>query len=470
MNTESKLDDAVINHVLSNPETYSVSFVDYCKKEKSRRQALSVKDGNKLNDFEKIINEQPENERRDKLMVWWRKWKLCVIACGVVILAILGNTYSNRKVIQQYHNYYDVIVVQKKQFNADSSTIAMIESACDNVIDKMLISRKHKGNAYHLKAYLKGNGSKPDADLLYQAKELNSPLAIVETAMQIMFEIGDFFTVDDVKRAIEKLDDLNTVEADIILAANEFMKSNYNAAYELLSKNIKTSTLRFKTDHHYMEYDESDCITTLGYNMLGILYYYGNGGAKQSAKLAKHYLNYNGLMKSFSADELADYKPTVRYSYFNSIIAETYNIIGDFLFMAHNHYMYRKTYASDDYVLKYICGSYNFYSAASHLDSDVIGLTDKLGITGKIYERCSKRNSGWRTKSYSGNYYILDNKNWGIGFTANKSEEIKYLTIGQFVRSNARSRLYESYKRRGTCLLVEDDLAKDTYKVYLKTF
>ncbi|MBR5856171.1 MAG: hypothetical protein IKY70_02730 [Bacteroidales bacterium] len=464
-----QFDDVKIEEILSNTATYSLALAYCCKQEKDRRNALKAEELKKQEEEQRRLYEQQERERQEKIVAWWRKWKIHIILISIITFAILGNLIANRLLIYQYRPFYDKIVVQKNHHDIDSTTISQIEAICDKVIEKPLISKIHKGNVYHLKSYLGASNISlmPDEELLSKAKDFKSPLAIAEAAIPLLFD-NSSYNENDKNKTIEMLQKLNTVEADIILAAYEFLDYNYSKAYEILMKNIKKSTNRFKTDNLPMAYDESYCLTTLGYNILGILHYIGVDDIELSVTKAKHYLCYNSLIEKYSDAELANYLPKTEVPYFYRIRAQVYDIIGDLLFMGYANEKY--TYRYDNLVLNLICGSFHFYSAADHIAPFYIEeLEDKIKITENIHNAKIKRYRGLHGSRSKDFKYHLNRNDWGVEFTERRSEQIKSVAIGQFYNSS-NSYSYDSYDKRGLFMVIEENLINDTYNVELKYF
>ena len=466
-------DDVKIQEVLSNQALYSPELAYCCEQEKARRERIRIEEEQKKIQEQLRINQQLEEARKMRISAWWKKWGMFVYVPCAILVVVLGIRSYNQNYISQYIDLYDQIVVQKRQ-DLDKSLIAMVEPICDNVIKNVVFADKHKGNAYHLKSYVNGNCIREvaDPDLLYKAKELKSPLAIVETASMVMFEVGDFFTKEDVDWAHESLKKLDIVEADIILAASYFLNNRYEDAYELLSHNIRKATGRFKKDNRPMEYDESSCITTLGYNMLGVMYYYGRG-VEHSLSKARHYLNYNSLMATMSDQKLAKYKPSSRYGYFSEIVSLAYQAMGDLLLTGYYHEKHKYYRGRDNCELNNICASFNFYTAAESLSGYVLGsadgLEDKLEIVKKIY-KSRERGSTWYVRGNDEYYYRINN-NFGVELSKDCSKLIRKVSIGPMYRTRNREKPYDDfYIKRGNCLVAEENLETDSYNVEIKTF
>lgn len=469
----TEFDDTKIEEILSNTDIYSLALIYSCKQEQQRRKNLKAEELKKQAEEQRRIFEQQEKERKKRRAAWWNKWKIYVIIFSTISFIYFGNLFTNINLIKQYNYFYDRIVVQKKTSDIDSTTITTIKSICDRVIQKPFIAKKHKGNAYHLKSYLNEDSVNlsPNAELLSKAMEFKSPLATAEIAMQVLLGDGGTCNEDDRNSAIKTLQNLNTLEADIILAAFEFVWTDYSKAYEILSKHINKSKTKFKTDRYIMEYDESDCLTTIGYNMLGVIYYYGFDIVDQSVEKAKYYLNYNHLLNNLSNSELADYKPSTHDSYFYRIHAQVYEIIGDLLFLGYTHDKYKNKYLDKNFILNFTYGSYNFYSAANYIAPLFLDyIEDKIGIIENIYKAKNKRYNVFHDYSSEKYHYLLNRGNWGIEFTRNNLEKNRSVCIGQFYDPRGSHYLYKSYEKTGLFLTINEDLTNDTYNVELTYF
>lgn len=473
----SHYDDDKLDAVLFFPSEFSEELVFCCQQEKDKRDALKLEEEARKEEERLRIEAERMKERREKMLAWWKKWRVYVIAACVLIVALLINKGVNKSIIKKYSEYYDEIVVHKgNDIDLESLQIETIEQICQRVIDKPLIARKHKGNAYHLKSYLTGNKvcMQPDSALLEKAMKMKSPLAAAEVAMIKLFGNNGASAPEDKEWAIKKLEDLNTLQADILLAAYEFEKSNYNEAYEILSERLDPSVKRFGKDKtNLLYYDETDRLVSLGYRMLGIFHYYGMGGAYQSLADARYFLDFEHVASHYKKGKINTFIPKDSCLYFNKINSAFYHVMGDLVLSLtykrdNNAYYTYTNYKEQIYPLIKLV--HRYYSSSNRLSPGDEVLNEKLKIIETVCNRSKKSN--WNRYNISERVGECYYKNgWGMDVCFLYDSKQTTIHIGQ-MSVNFVGWWGDTVKPRlkGKCIVMTENLSNDTYKVEVKKF
>ena len=473
----SHYDDAKLDSVLFNPSMFSEEVVFCCQQEKSRRKALKLEEEARNEEERKRIEAEMMKERMERLLAWWKKWRVYVIAAFVTVVALLINRGLNKSRVEEFIDYYQKIVVDKgNDIDLNSLNIETIDSICDRVINKPFIAKKHKGNAYHLKSYITDNKvcMQPDSALLEKAMKMKSPLAATEVAMVKLFGNNGASAPEDKEWAIKKLEDLNTLQADILLAAYEFEKSNYNEAYEILSERLDPSVKRFGKDKtNLLYYDETDRLVSLGYRMLGIFHYYGMGGAYQSLADARYFLDFEHVASHYKQGKINTFIPKDSCLYFNKINSAFYHVMGDLVLsltykrdnIAYYTYM---NYKGEIYPLIKLV--HRYYSSSNRLSPGDEVLNEKLKIIETVCNRSKKSN--WNRYNISERVGECYYKNgWGMDVCFLYDSKQTTIHIGQ-MSVNFVGWWGDTVKPRlkGKCIVMTENLSNDTYKVEVKKF
>lgn len=475
----SHYDDAKLDAVLFFPSEFSEELVFCCQQEKDKRDALKLEEEARKEEERLRIEAERMKERREKMLAWWKKWRVYVIAACVLIVALLINKGVNKSIIKKYSEYYDEIVVDKgNDIDLNSLDIETIDSICDRVINKPFIAKKHKGNAYHLKSYITDNKvcMQPDSALLEKAMKMKSPLAAAEVAMIKLFGNNGASAPEDKEWAIKKLEDLNTLQADILLAAYEFEKSNYNEAYEILSERLDPSVKRFGKDKtNLLYYDETDRLVSLGYRMLGIFHYYGMGGAYQSLADARYFLDFEHVASLYKKGEINTFIPNDSCLYFNKVNSAFYHVMGDLVLSLTYTYKrdYNRYYTYTNYkeqIYPLIKLVHRYYSSSNRLSPGDEVLNEKLKIIETVCNRSKKSN--WNAYNISERIGECYYKNgWGMDVCFLYDSKQTTIHIGQ-MSVNFVGWWGDTVKPRlkGKCIVMTENLSNDTYKVEVKKF
>lgn len=470
MDEVAQYGDMIIKDILKAPYNHPEEIVYCCEQEYKRRCELELEAQKQYYKEQQFLIEERRKELKKKIVAFCKKWKTVIIIFVSLLFAFLVNLVINASIVNKFSEPYKEIVLNK-HFETDPSKVASIEKICDRVINKPLISRKHKGNAFHLKSYLKFDisTSKPDSELILKALDYRSPLATVDVAMMKLFDDSGVYTSNDIQWAIDKLEKLDQLESDIVLAAYEFNNLNYSNAYNLLEKYIDVTSRRFKKyNTQEIVYDESDCLISVGYKILAILHYYGEGGATKSFKDAKNYLKYNEIYY-LTDEEFADYSPKVGFTYFKNITSRCYEIMGDMLLSGFVNVKRNKNGYSYKGVYPYIKSSLNFYKAAATYSQENDNLNNKITIVNKMYSMDPDNKSKWSGHAYCANssYYHgqFRRKNYGIVFNRPLGSEIDMkIVIGPM------SSYWGNYKHKGNCIVISFDEYYDTYAVKIEEY
>lgn len=478
----SHYDDDKLDAVLFFPSEFSEELVFCCQQEKDKRDALKLEEEARKEEERLRIEAERMKERREKMLAWWKKWRVYVIAACVLIVALLINKGVNKSIIKKYSEYYDEIVVDKgNDIDLNSLNIETIDSICDRVINKPFIAKKHKGNAYHLKSYITDNKvcMQPDSALLEKAMKMKSPLAAAEVAMIKLFGNNGASAPEDKEWAIKKLEDLNTLQADILLAAYEFEKSNYNEAYEILSERLDPSVKRFGKDKtNLLYYDETDRLVSLGYRMLGIFHYYGMGGAYQSLADARYFLDFEHVASHYKQGKINTFIPKDSCLYFNKINSAFYHVMGDLVLsltyerdnIYYTYYTYNTYTNYKEQIYPLIKLVHRYYSSSNRLSPGDEVLNEKLKIIETVCNRSKKSN--WNRYNISERVGKCYYKNgWGMDVCFLYDSKQTTIHIGQ-MSVNFVGWWGDTVKPRlkGKCIVMTENLSNDTYKVEVKKF